>query len=116
MNIFDSTTYLYLILFALILAEFVLVFFTLPVIRSRGAPYIPSERDAIKNILELSKIKSGDKAADLGSGDGRLIIAFAKKGIEAHGYEVSPILVMWARFRISILGLSNKAFVHRKSF
>ncbi len=44
-------------------------------------------------MIELADPKSGETMADLGSGDGRILIAFGKKGIVAHGYELDPILV-----------------------
>ncbi|MCW8965184.1 MAG: class I SAM-dependent methyltransferase, partial [Candidatus Pacearchaeota archaeon] len=57
----------------------------------------------------------GDKMVDLGSGDGRIVIAFAKKGIEAHGYEINPILVLYSKYKIRKLKLNN-AKIFWKSF
>ncbi len=42
-------------------------------------PYVPSPRKAVKKMIELAKIKSGDEVADLGSGNGKILIAAAKK-------------------------------------
>ena len=33
-------------------------------------------------MVELAQIKPGEKSVDLGSGDGRVVIEFAKKGIK----------------------------------
>ncbi|MBI5152062.1 class I SAM-dependent methyltransferase, partial [Candidatus Peregrinibacteria bacterium] len=57
-----------------------------------------------------------EKVVDLGSGDGRVVIAFARKGIEAHGYEINPILVWLSRKNIKKAGLKKKAFIHTKNF
>ena len=81
-----------------------------------GAPYEGTSKEKIKKILRLAKIKKGDKAVDLGSGDGRLVIAMAKKGAIAHGYEINPILVYLSRRKIKKQGLQGKAFIHWKSF
>ena len=54
--------------------------------------------------------------ADLGSGDGRILIEFAKKGAIAEGYEINPVLVFIARMKIRRLGLEKKARVFWKSF
>lgn len=81
-----------------------------------GAPFQPTSEKQVENILSLSKIKKGDKIADLGSGDGRIVIEFAKRGAEAHGYEVNPFLVFLSRRKIKKLGLRGKAFIHWKNF
>jgi cyclopropane fatty-acyl-phospholipid synthase-like methyltransferase len=47
-------------------------------------------------MLALGGIKSGDLLYDLGSGDGRVLIAAAKNyRIKAVGFEVDPGLVNW---------------------
>lgn len=84
--------------------------------KNRGAPFVPSQRKSVRKIIALADIKAGDKAVDLGSGDGRIVIALAKAGAEAHGYEINPTLVAWSRFRIILAGLSGKAFIHQRSF
>lgn len=88
------------------------VFFPL----GRGAIYDPSTHAKAELIAEFASITAGERAADLGSGDGRVLIALAKRGAEAHGYEINPILVLRSRFNIRNSGVSNRAFVHWKSF
>jgi ribosomal protein L11 methylase PrmA len=80
-----------------------------------GAPYEGTANKKIEDIIEISKIKKGEKIVDLGSGDGRIVIAFAKKGVESHGYEINPLLVLASRYKIKKLKLNN-AFIHWKSF
>ena len=81
-----------------------------------GAPFEPTRNKKIRDILKLAKVKKGEKAVDLGSGDGRIVLALAKKGAKAHGFEVNPLLVLISRYRIKKAGLKNKAFIHWKSF
>ncbi len=81
-----------------------------------GAPFIPSKRRAVGDMVTLANAKTGDKVVDLGAGDGRLLIAFAKIGIEVHGYEINPLLVLWARYQIHKQGLTNLVFIHWRSF
>jgi cyclopropane fatty-acyl-phospholipid synthase-like methyltransferase len=81
-----------------------------------GAPYAPSATNRISTMIKLLKLKKGQKVADLGSGDGRVVIALAKEGIEAHGYEINPVLVLISRMKIRKAGLQNKAFIHFKDF
>jgi len=81
-----------------------------------GAVYLPSDKEKVKTIIRLAEIKPGEKVVDLGSGDGVLVIALAKAGAEAHGYEINPLLVLIARKNISKARIGNKAFIHWKSF
>ncbi len=108
-------TFIYLGLFFLIILVFILSFFFIfPWFF--GAPFEPTKKDKLKKIMKLANIKKGDKAVDLGSGDGRIVIAMAKKGAESHGFEINPILVFISRRNIKKAGLKGKAFIHWKSF
>ena len=89
-----------------------LVFFPL----GRGAVYVPSTPEKAALLAELSGASRGEKAADLGSGDGRVVIALARRGAEAHGFEVNPALVLAARRNIRRASLQGRAFIHWKSF
>ena len=89
-----------------------LVFFPL----GRGAIYVPSSPDKALLLAELSSAARGERAADLGSGDGRVVIALARRGAEAHGFEVNPVLVLLARRNIRRASLRGRAFIHWKSF
>jgi len=86
-----------------------------------GAPYEPSRGKALKSIIKFANPKSRDKIAELGSGDGRICIALAKKlsknsKIEIHGFEINPFLVWISRKKIRKLGLENKIKIYWKNF
>lgn len=78
----------------------------------RGAPFIPTKVRGVEKILACSKVVPGCKAMDIGSGDGRIVIALAKAGAEAHGIEINPFLVWWSRRNIRHAGLQDRAFIH----
>jgi len=104
-----------LLTLALILSAFVLVFlFFFPL--ARGAVYVPSAPEKVLLMAELAGAAPGQRAADLGSGDGRILIELARRGAEAHGYEINPLLVLVSRRNIRRAGLRGRAFVHWKSF
>ncbi len=67
-------------------------------------------------MAELAGVSWGDKAADLGSGDGRVVIALARRGAEAHGYEINPALVLLSTWNIRRSGVAGRARVHWGSF
>jgi cyclopropane fatty-acyl-phospholipid synthase-like methyltransferase len=81
-----------------------------------GAPYEPISEEKLDKLFEISNVKKGDKVVDLGSGDGRIVMGFAKKGILAHGFEINPILVLLSRWRIKRAGLEKNAFIYWKNF
>lgn len=59
-----------------------------------GAPYVPTKKLQIKTALDLLRLKKGQTLLELGSGDGRVLLAAAKRGYFVVGYELNPILVI----------------------
>ena len=82
----------------------------------RGAPFVPTKHSAVERMVALSGAKSGTRAADIGSGDGRIVIAMARSGATAIGFEINPFLVWWSRYKIHKAGLTGRAFVFFGSF
>lgn len=79
----------------------------------QGAPFVPSHKTAVDRILALLHPIAGQTVADLGSGEGRIVIALVQAGAaEAHGYEINPFLVLYSRWKIRRAGLKGKAFIH----
>src|SRR5258708_5148824 len=78
--------------------------------------FVPTKDSALETMLKLAQLKPRQKVADIGSGDGKILIALAQRGVEAHGYENNAYLVWLSRRRIKKLGLETNAFVHRQSF
>jgi precorrin-6B methylase 2 len=66
-----------------------------------GAPYVPTLRRQRETALDLLSLKPGQTLIDLGCGDGAMLISAAKRGINAVGYEINPLLayIAWARTR-----------------
>jgi hypothetical protein len=80
----------------------------------RGAPYVPVPASVSRRMAELTSAGPGDKAIDLGSGDGRIVIDLARHGALAEGYEIQPLLVWWSRWRAWRVGLRQRTvFRHR---
>ena len=115
-----TTTLIFLFAIAsftfIVAVSFFAIFLNVIPIMLGGAFFAPSNKKEVERMILISGVKPGDKAVDLGSGDGRLVIALAKARVQAHGYEVNPILVWWSRRKIKKAGLSSKAFIHRQNF
>lgn len=95
---------------------FLFAFFNVLSIVLKGAFFSPSGKHLTDRMVSLVDVKPQEKALDLGSGDGSQVIALAKAGAIAYGYEINPVLVWWSKYRIYRAGLSKKAFIYRKDF
>jgi len=58
--------------------------------------YAPSPETAVPKLLDILEIGIENSFVDLGSGDGRTVIAAAKYGMTASGIEANPALVAQA--------------------
>lgn len=56
-------------------------------------PYIPTPNAAVDKMLELAKVGPGDLVLDMGSGDGRIVIAAAQLGARGRGVEINSDLI-----------------------
>lgn len=61
-----------------------------------GAPYLPTLNKQINTALDMLDLKPGQTMVELGSGDGRVMHAAARRGIKVIGYELNPILAIWS--------------------
>lgn len=74
------------------------------------APYYPTPETIVVKMLELGGLKPGEKMFDLGSGDGRIVIAAAAKfHADAVGVELDKDLCRQSMERIRKLGLERTA-------
>jgi ribosomal protein L11 methylase PrmA len=65
-------------------------------------------QEVVERMLWLAAVKAGDLLYDLGTGDGRLAIAAAKKyGIKVVGFEIDPGLVKLARENVRKQGVEH---------
>lgn len=56
--------------------------------------FIPTPNDVVARMLDLAAVQKRDHVYDLGCGDGRIVIAAAKRfGCRATGFDVDPIRV-----------------------
>lgn len=106
--------FLLIFLFGLIIFLIFFKFYTQ--VWQPGAIYFPTTSLAVNQMLKFSQVSSKDTLIDLGSGDGRILIAAARLGARAIGYETNPFLVRKSRRFIHQAKLDNFAKVYWKSF
>lgn len=82
----------------------------------RGAPYAATTDEKIEVMVNLLQAKKGEKAIDIGSGDGKIVIALAKAGIQTDGYEINPWYVFLSRYLIRREKLQERAKIYWGSY
>jgi cyclopropane fatty-acyl-phospholipid synthase-like methyltransferase len=82
----------------------------------RVVPFVVSPDERLATIFKLVKVKKGMKSIDLGAGDGRIVIAMAKRGAQAYGIELRKKYAILANRKIKEEGLKNKACVYQSDF
>ena len=72
-------------------------------------PYLPSTTVAVDEMLRVANVTPGDLVADLGSGDGRVVIAAARDyGARGLGIELDPKLVEESRANARQAGVADR--------
>ena len=74
-----------------------------------GVPYVPTPHEIVERMLRLAEVGPGDRLVDLGSGDGRIVIAAARRGATAHGVDLDPDLVRLAAENARQAGVAARA-------
>ena len=71
--------------------------------------WVPTSPALVEKMLDLSKVSKDDFVIDLGSGDGRMVIAAAKRGARALGVEYNPKMVELSRQLAKEAGVADRA-------
>ena len=71
--------------------------------------WVPSPPEMVNKMMELGRVTPNDFVMDLGSGDGRNVIAAAKLGARALGVEYNPDMVALSRRLAQEAGVGDKA-------
>ncbi len=82
-----------------------------PVVGQDGkdVAWVPTPLVRIEKLLDMARVTPQDFVIDLGSGDGRNVIAAAKRGARALGVEYNPDLVEVSRHAAAKEGVADKA-------
>ena len=72
----------------------------------QGTPH-----DTIERILDTMRLTNLDVLADLGCGDGRVLIAAARRGVRGIGVEIDPAMADRARLNVAAAGVSDRVTI-----
>lgn len=70
--------------------------------------WIPTPPELVNKMLDIAGVNEKDYLIDLGSGDGRMVIAAAKLGAQALGIEYNPDMVEISKKKAEEAGVSNR--------
>ena len=71
--------------------------------------WVPTPQVLVEKMLDMAHVTPRDVVMDLGSGDGRTVIAAARRGATAIGVEFNPKMVELSRKNARDAGVSRKA-------
>lgn len=71
--------------------------------------WVPTPLPLVEKMLDVARVTAQDYVMDLGSGDGRNIIAAAKRGARALGVEFNPDMVELSKRAAENEGVAGKA-------
>lgn len=73
----------------------------------KDVQWVPTPPALVEKMLDLAEVTPQDRLVDLGSGDGVLVIAAAKRGARARGIEYDRGLVEYAKRRAAAAGVGS---------
>jgi SAM-dependent methyltransferase len=71
--------------------------------------WVPTPDVLVEKMLDMARVTPQDFVVDLGSGDGRNVIAAAKRGARALGVEYNPDMVVLSKRSAEHAGVADKA-------
>jgi len=79
-------------------------------------PYVPTPANVVDAMLKMARVGPADYVIDLGSGDGRIVIAAAKKfGARGFGVDIDGKLVSESRREAQRQGVADRAEFHERN-
>jgi len=77
--------------------------------QGKDVVWVPTPLVLVEKMLDVAQVTPRDYVIDLGSGDGRNVIAAAKRGAQALGVEFNPAMVELSRRTAAKEGVADKA-------
>lgn len=82
-----------------------------------GAPYVPTSKKHIDEILKKANLKKGQIFMELGSGDGRIVRrATQVYGVKGIGVDINSLLILLSKLLASRQRLTNVTFLNKNIF
>ena len=75
----------------------------------RDVPFWSTPEPLVERMLDLAGVDSGDHLIDLGCGDGRIVIAAARRGATALGIDIDPDRIIESEAAARAAGVAHLA-------
>src|SRR5262245_65226433 len=87
-----------------------------PSAQTSDVPYVPTPQVVVDEMLRIAEVGARDYVIDLGSGDGRIVIAAAKtRGARGFGVDLDGGLVNAAQREAARQGVAARAAFYEKN-
>jgi 2-polyprenyl-3-methyl-5-hydroxy-6-metoxy-1,4-benzoquinol methylase len=74
----------------------------------KDVPYVPTPEAVVERMLEMAGVTSKDVVYDLGCGDGRIVIAAARRGARGVGIDIDPERIRESKANAAAEGVSQR--------
>jgi SAM-dependent methyltransferase len=74
-----------------------------------SVPFVVTPPEIVERMMRMAEVGAGDTLIDLGSGDGRIVIAAARRGARALGVDLDAELVRLATENAKRAGVAERA-------
>ena len=82
----------------------------------QDVPYVPTPANVVEAMLKMARVGPADFVIDLGSGDGRIVIAAVKQyGARGFGVDIDGSLVSESRREAERQGVAGRAEFHERN-
>jgi len=85
-----------------------------PAEQDLDVPYVPTPRPVVAAMLDLVELTPSDYLIDLGSGDGRIVVAAAQRGARALGVDIDPARVSEGYAAAQLAGVEARTSFRRQ--
>ena len=93
---------------ALLFAAFLALCLLFRAVIARDVPFVPTSETVVDEMLTLAGVGPRDVVYDLGCGDGRIVIAAARRGARGVGIDIDPKRVQEAKQNAREAGVADK--------
>ena len=82
--------------------------------RAPDVGFVPTPMAAVERMVAMAELKPGETVYDLGCGDGRIVVAAARRhGVKAIGVDINPERVQESLAKVREAGLGNRVSIRQ---